>query len=140
MVNIDFKLSDHFKFSEFIHTDTGLYNIPSDPEVICNLKDTAILLEELRGYLGYHPIYINSGYRSTAVNKAVGGVSTSDHLKGFAVDIVVDGMTPREVFDKLYCLSNRCVMCFGQVICYSTFVHVSFNTFKHFNEFTSNLF
>ena len=37
------------------------------------------------------PIIINSGYRSEAVNKAVGGVAGSNHLTGCAVDIHVLG-------------------------------------------------
>ena len=38
------------------------------------------------------PIVINSGYRSEAVNKAIGGVAGSNHLTGCAVDIHVDGI------------------------------------------------
>ena len=38
------------------------------------------------------PIVINSGYRSEAVNRAIGGVKGSNHLTGCAVDIRVDGM------------------------------------------------
>ena len=38
------------------------------------------------------PIVINSGYRSEAVNKAIGGVKGSNHLTGCAVDIRVSGM------------------------------------------------
>jgi hypothetical protein len=41
---------------------------------------------------GNDPIIINSGYRSEAVNKAVGGVSGSNHLTGCAVDIHVAGI------------------------------------------------
>ena len=38
------------------------------------------------------PIIINSGFRSPEVNKAVGGVPTSNHLTGCAVDIRCIGM------------------------------------------------
>ena len=38
------------------------------------------------------PIIINSGYRSPAVNKAVGGIATSNHLTGCAADIRVSGI------------------------------------------------
>ena len=41
---------------------------------------------------GNDPVIINSGYRSEAVNKAVGGVSGSNHLTGCAADIRVAGM------------------------------------------------
>ena len=37
-------------------------------------------------------LYINSGYRSPAVNKAVGGVATSNHLTGCAADIRCTGI------------------------------------------------
>ena len=43
--------------------------------------------EEMRNEVGEYPIVINSGFRSPEVNKAVGGVSTSNHLTGCAVDI-----------------------------------------------------
>ena len=38
------------------------------------------------------PIIINSGYRSPQLNRAIGGVPSSNHLTGCAVDIRVDGM------------------------------------------------
>ena len=38
------------------------------------------------------PIIINSGYRSEAVNKAVGGAKGSNHLTGCAADIRVTGI------------------------------------------------
>ena len=41
---------------------------------------------------GDDPIIINSGYRSEAVNKAVGGAPSSNHLTGCAVDIHVYGI------------------------------------------------
>ena len=41
---------------------------------------------------GDDPIIINSGYRSEAVNKAVGGVPSSNHLSGCAADIKVAGI------------------------------------------------
>ena len=47
---------------------------------------------EGRGKMGDEPIIINSGYRSEAVNKAVGGVKGSNHLTGCAVDIHVQDM------------------------------------------------
>ena len=43
--------------------------------------------EEMRNEVGEYPIVINSGFRSPEVNKAVGGVPTSNHLTGCAVDI-----------------------------------------------------
>ena len=63
-----------------------------------NLKRLCRWLEQLRRRWnnlygeGDDPIIINSGFRSPEVNKAVGGVSTSNHLTGCAVDIRCIGM------------------------------------------------
>lgn len=45
-------------------------------------------LEAIRDMVG-EPLKINSGYRTAAHNKKVGGVATSAHMKGVAVDIRV---------------------------------------------------
>ena len=49
------------------------------------------MTESTESSLREDPIIINSGYRSEAVNKAVGGVANSNHLTGCAVDIHVLG-------------------------------------------------
>jgi uncharacterized protein YcbK (DUF882 family) len=55
-----------------------------------------ISLEELRKLSG-GPIYINSGYRCPTHNKVVGGSKHSYHMKGMAVDIRSEVVTPREL-------------------------------------------
>ena len=112
MRNDEMKLSQHFTLGELCKTKTGIENIPNE-EQVNNLKRVCRWLEELR--LRYNqlyvcgtvpqcceqhswdspeeePIIINSGFRSEAVNKAVGGSSTSNHLTGCAVDIRVCGI------------------------------------------------
>ena len=49
-------------------------------------------LSEAHGEISEEPIRINSGYRSPQLNKKIGGVPTSNHLTGCAVDIRVTGM------------------------------------------------
>ena len=67
-------------------------NIPSHVHIE-NLKRLCRWLERLRKRWnelygeGDDPIIINSGYRSPAVNKAVGGAQNSNHLTGCAADI-----------------------------------------------------
>ena len=98
-INKQAKLSEHFKLGEFTKTGakTADGNIPSHVHIE-NLKRLCGWLEELRRRWnniygeGDDPIVINSGYRSEAVNKAVGGVKGSNHLTGCAADIRVAGI------------------------------------------------
>ena len=101
------KLSEHFSLEEMCKTKVNLKNVPNEAQVE-NLKRLCGWLEMLRSEynrryadvrclkadgrcVGEEPIIINSGYRSEAVNKAVGGVAGSNHLTGCAVDIHVLG-------------------------------------------------
>ena len=76
----------NFSFNELTKTDTGLVNIPNDMNVLSNLCRLAAFLQTIRNEL-HLPIIVNSAYRSKEVNEAVGGVSSSYHVKGLAADI-----------------------------------------------------
>ena len=94
------KLSSHFTLEELIASDTaarcGLDNTPN-AEVIENLKRLcSLILEPLRD-LVHAPVHINSGYRALEVNRKVGSKDTSQHVKGCAADIKVQGVTPDEL-------------------------------------------
>ena len=97
MSNEEMRLSEHFSLAELCKTKTGIENVPNEAQVE-NLKRLCRWLEKLRKRWndlygeGDDPIIINSGFRSAAVNKAVGGVATSNHLTGCAVDIRCIGM------------------------------------------------
>ncbi len=88
----DIQLSPHFKLSEFTRSGTAAaQKIDNTPTltVVSNLQYLCQHgLEPLRSHFNC-PIIINSGYRSLALNKAVGGVSNSNHLSGYAADISV---------------------------------------------------
>ena len=73
-------------------------------------------------------INISSGYRSYLVNLAVGGSSTSDHLKGMAVDIQGFDKSKSEN-KKLYDLIVSMGLPFKQLINEHDYqwVHVSFD-------------
>ena len=91
-MNKQTNLSEHFGLAELCKTKTKIENVPNEAQVE-NLKRVCQWLEKLRKRWndlygdGDDPIIINSGFRSPAVNKAVGGVATSNHLTGCAVDI-----------------------------------------------------
>ncbi len=94
-LNSNAQLSQHFKLGEFTENKhPEVYNIPSH-EAIANMKRVCQWLEVLRkryneNYgVGEEPIRINSGYRSPQLNKKVGGVASSNHVTGCAVDIKV---------------------------------------------------
>lgn len=65
--------------------EKGISNIPSTKE-LDNLMYVITQLERVRTLLGNVPLLISSGYRCKALNEAVGGVSTSAHVQGLAVD------------------------------------------------------
>ena len=100
-LNSNAKLSEHFTLGEFTKSSSHpeVYNIPSH-EAIANLKRVCGWLEVLRERAASpdpskrrgEPIIINSGYRSPQLNRAIGGVSNSNHLTGCAVDIRVENM------------------------------------------------
>ena len=91
-LNSQANLSEHFVLGEFTRSNSHpeVYNIPTH-EAIANLKRVCGWLEVLRARAG-GPIRINSGYRSPQLNKKIGGVPTSNHLTGCAVDIRVADM------------------------------------------------
>ena len=97
-MNKSMRLSEHFTLGEMCKTKyvTADGNIPSHV-VIENLKRICGWLEGLRGRWN-EPIVINSGYRSPEVNRLAGGVPSSNHVTGCAVDIRVGDQAS---FDRL---------------------------------------
>jgi zinc D-Ala-D-Ala carboxypeptidase len=94
-------ISEHFTLEELCFSEAaarlGLDNNPP-LAVIANLRLVAGVMEKIRTILGDKPIFVHSGYRSSAVNKAVGGVETSAHSFGLACDFVCPSFgTPVEV-------------------------------------------
>lgn len=82
--------SDFFTLEEFTHSSTAnrlkIENTPSD-EVVRNIQyGVQMVLDPLRRIIR-SPIIITSGFRCSALNKAVGGVANSWHTKGNAADI-----------------------------------------------------
>ena len=82
----DIQLSPHFTLSEFCNLGKYPDNIPTVQQIANIIYGCRNLLEPAREAIGC-PIIINSGFRSEAVNRRVGGVSNSQHLIGQAADI-----------------------------------------------------
>ena len=102
----------------------GLLNVPP-PYARVALRDLVDhVLDPLRQALGRRVI-VNSGYRSPAVNRAVGGYHESQHMRGEAADIAVPGMDARFLAEAIV----RQGLPFDQVIWYAPqqggHVHVS---------------
>lgn len=85
----------------------------------------ALGLEQVRKLLGGFPLTITSGYRSTALNEAVGGVPTSDHALGYAADFY---SSQTDILDVATMVANSDIA-FDQLIYEPNrgIVHLSFN-------------
>lgn len=106
----------------------GISNVPNS-EVIYNLRMLIIfVLDPIRRKYG-KPICVNSGYRSPALNKAVGGAKNSQHLKGQAVDITTHSRSGNKRLFELIRESG----CFDELINENNFswIHVSYNVKKN---------
>ena len=84
----------HFTMEELCASETakkkGINNKPNAQQMINLVYLCAYILEPLRVAMK-EPIKIGSGFRCEALNKAVGGVRNSQHMKGQAVDLCIDG-------------------------------------------------
>ena len=88
------KLSKNLTLAECTKSTTasrlGIDNTPDDEWIIENLRAIASdIFQPLRDAFGT-PIYVSSGYRSEALNKAIGGAKRSQHIQGRALDLDAD--------------------------------------------------
>ena len=112
------QLSNNFNLSEFNCNDGSA----TPDNIIVNLRLLAEQLQVLRDFVG-KSITINSGYRSPSYNKKIGGVSNSQHVKGFAADIRIEGITPSQVHSIISELIKDGRMSEGGLGKYSSFTH-----------------
>ena len=89
LVDEGHRLGPHFTLAEFVRSDTakahGIDNTPPADVVDRLAHLVEHVLEPVRGKFG--AVQILSGYRCPALNKAVGGVPDSQHVRGEAADI-----------------------------------------------------
>ena len=97
-------MSQFFTLKELTYSGTALLkkinNVPNEA-VKVNLEILMEQLDKIRDKWG-RPIYVNSGYRCPELNKAVGGVKTSQHQLGVAVDITTkDAKLDKQLYDMI---------------------------------------
>ena len=124
-------ISKNFDYKEFEKTDVPemqVRNTITSTEVRDSIK---ALVDEVRQPLRDawdEPLAINSGYRCPEVNKAVGGVPTSQHTKGEAADVCPFGRNGHGDIETVRQLAQKAVeldLPFDQMILYPSFVHFS---------------
>jgi uncharacterized protein YcbK (DUF882 family) len=98
------KVSPNFTLAELTKSQTavrlGINNTPT-PEAVDNLRNLCVnVLEPIRAHFK-SPIIISSGFRCKALNNAVGGSKTSQHMTGQAADIEVYGKSNWDVLDYI---------------------------------------
>lgn len=128
------RLSRNFMLREFVNSATaarkGISNKPTEVH-LANLKKLIDnVIQPLRDKIG--PIRITSGYRSPALNRAIGGSSRSQHSKGMAADIqfVRDNeMDNKVIFDTILEMG----LDFDQMINEFDYkwIHISYNSKKN---------
>jgi hypothetical protein len=117
------RLSEHFTTDDLLRSYTASkyhieeqYNPPA--QVINELKNLCIhVLDPVKEQ--FPDLLIDSGYRCERLNKMVGGVVNSQHLRGQAADI--DHPDNDSVFEYIKTLN------FDQLILYDDYIHVSYN-------------
>ena len=124
-------ISKNFDYNEFEKTDVPgmqVRNTIASTEVRDSIKALVDeVLQPLRDAWG-EPLAINSGYRCPEVNKAVGGVPTSQHTKGEAADVCPFGRNGHGDIEVVRQLAQKAVelyLPFDQMILYPSFVHFS---------------
>ena len=92
IIDTTMRLTEHFTLGEMCYSATAddkqIPNIPLKQHITALQNLCVRCLEPVRQQLGL-PIKVNSGYRCQLLNQMVGGVPTSQHLKGEAADITV---------------------------------------------------
>ena len=112
------KLTENFSREEFDCSDGS--EMPTDVQL--NIAELAVQLEIIRSHFNA-PVHINSAYRSLEHNRKIGSNDTSQHVLGKAADIVVEGVSPDDVFDAIEFLISTGMMKEGGLGRYNTFTH-----------------
>lgn len=131
------KITENFTFEELIHSAYAekyhLSNLPKQDEIKKLNQLATEILQPIRNKFN-SPIKVTSAFRSVAVNKAVGGSITSQHVKGEAADLT--SKDNKKLFNTIISLIKSHEIEVGQLINefdYS-WIHISLPSKTHHNE------
>ena len=121
-------ISSYFKFSELCATSKAVSNFPNTPEQLSRLSFLWYVLNRLRHTFG-SAIYLNSAFRTPAVNDAVGGSVNSYHLKGLAADIRTIPSLMDELWEHILKYDKQYPKLFVEIIDHRPegYIHIAVN-------------
>ena len=131
-------LTPHFTIEELAGTSNEKYkklNLLKAQEQMGKMYMLAGFAERVREIVG-KPLIVTSGYRCPELNKAIGGALTSQHIFCEAIDFVVKGLRPEDVFNRIVTSDLK----YNQIIIErntkgSQWVHISIGAFKQKLQF-----
>ena len=126
-------LTPHFTIEELAGTSNDKYkklNLLKAQEHMGKMYMLAGFAERVREIIG-KPMIITSGYRCPELNRAIGGAITSPHIFCEAIDFVVKGLRPEDVFNRIVTSDLK----YNQIIIErnksgSQWVHISIGSYK----------
>ena len=127
------RLTEHFTFDELTstsHNELLEANRESAKAFMKQLKYVAGTLEEIRAVLGV-PLRVTSGFRSSQLNKLVGGSPTSGHTKGLCADVIPLGIDVVEAQKKIIANKDKCPSlkkCILEMVKGSEWLHIEAKT------------
>ncbi|MNG43640.1 Peptidase M15 [compost metagenome] len=127
------QVTKNFTLAELLHSNTavrlGIKNQPSLDHQANIITACHQLFQPVRNLLN-QSVLISSGYRSDAVNHAVGGSKTSAHSVGYAIDFISPNFgSPREIATFLAKELPKHEIKFDQIILeFDSWVHIGFKT------------
>lgn len=136
------KKSKYFTLEELLKSDTAIVrqieNLPSWSDIERLMELATTVLDPIREEWG-QPLIVTSGFRSPQLNAAVGGVCTSAHMVGCAVDIALCSWSTRkvsELYNLIQKMEKQYDIAIDQVIYYKKkrIIHIS-NDWPHRRQF-----
>lgn len=133
------KITNNFTLEELTRSTTadskGIDNTPPVDAKAYLVELCVMILQPIRDAYK-QPITVTSGYRSKALNNAVGGSKSSQHLRGQAADITVGQRGNKTLFELIKQMIKDKKITVGQLIDEKNYswIHVSLPTEKHKNE------